>query len=75
MNSPDCQTLAEVIASVGLAQNFAAMRAMASEGIQRGHMSLHSRNIAIQSGVPTVLVPEVSAYMVRNPPLDSNLIF
>ena len=44
------QELAEVIASVGLAQNFAALRALATEGIQRGHMSLHARNIAATVG-------------------------
>src|SRR6267378_2170835 len=44
------QELAEVIASVGLAQNFAALRALATEGIQRGHMSLHARNIAASVG-------------------------
>jgi hydroxymethylglutaryl-CoA reductase len=42
--------LAEVLASVGLAQNFAALRALATEGIQRGHMSLHARNVAIMAG-------------------------
>ena len=42
--------LAEIIASVGLAQNFAALRALATEGIQRGHMSLHARNIAATAG-------------------------
>ena len=42
--------LAEVIAAVGLAQNLAALRALASEGIQRGHMALHARNIALQAG-------------------------
>jgi hydroxymethylglutaryl-CoA reductase len=42
--------LAEIIASVGLAQNFAALRAISTEGIQRGHMKLHSKNIAIQAG-------------------------
>ena len=44
------QELAEVIAAVGLAQNFAALRALSTEGIQRGHMSLHARNIAIAAG-------------------------
>jgi len=44
------QELAEVMASVGLAQNFAALRALATEGIQRGHMSLHARNTAIAAG-------------------------
>jgi hydroxymethylglutaryl-CoA reductase len=42
--------LGEVMASVGLAQNFAALRALATEGIQRGHMSLHARNIAQTAG-------------------------
>ncbi len=41
---------AEVLAAVGLAQNFAALRALATEGIQRGHMSLHARNIAVMAG-------------------------
>ena len=42
--------LGQVIASVGLAQNLAALRALATEGIQRGHMTLHARNIALQAG-------------------------
>ncbi len=42
--------LAEVITSVGLAQNLAALRALATEGIQRGHMSLHARQVAIAAG-------------------------
>lgn len=44
------QELGEVIAAVGLAQNMAALRALATEGIQRGHMTLHARNIAITAG-------------------------
>jgi hydroxymethylglutaryl-CoA reductase len=42
--------LAMILAAVGLAQNLAAIRALASEGIQKGHMRLHSRNIAIMAG-------------------------
>jgi hydroxymethylglutaryl-CoA reductase len=42
--------LGEIMAAVGLAQNFAALRALATEGIQRGHMSLHARNIAVSVG-------------------------
>ncbi|MFC3052253.1 hydroxymethylglutaryl-CoA reductase, degradative [Kordiimonas pumila] len=42
--------LSEVVATVGLAQNMAAIRALATEGIQRGHMTLHARNIAITAG-------------------------
>lgn len=44
------QELAEVVAAVGLAQNVAALRALATEGIQRGHMSLHARNVAVAAG-------------------------
>ncbi|MCK5024788.1 MAG: hydroxymethylglutaryl-CoA reductase, degradative [Thermoplasmata archaeon] len=41
--------LGEIIASVGLAQNFAALRALATEGIQRGHMSLHAKNVVVMA--------------------------
>lgn len=44
------QDLAEVAVAVGLAQNLGALRALATEGIQRGHMALHARNIAINAG-------------------------
>ena len=56
--------LAEVIVSVGLAQNLAALRALAAEGIQRGHMSLHARNIAINAGATGDLIDKVSEQMV-----------
>ena len=59
LGNPDAATLAQVMCAVGLAQNFAAMRALAIEGIQRGHMGLHARNIAIAAGVPHALVAEV----------------
>jgi len=57
--------LQQVIASVGLAQNFAALRALATEGIQRGHMSLHARNIAITVGATSEEVDEVVEILVR----------
>lgn len=44
------QELGEIAAAVGLAQNLAALRALATEGIQRGHMALHARNIALVAG-------------------------
>ncbi len=47
MGNPTAQGLAEIIVAVGLAQNLSALRALASEGIQRGHMSLHQGNIAL----------------------------
>jgi len=57
--------LSEIIASVGLAQNFAAMRALVSEGIQKGHMKLHSKNIAVQAGAAGKDIEVVSGQMVR----------
>ena len=56
--------LAEVIASVGLAQNFAALRALSAEGIQRGHMKLHARNVAASAGATGELVDLVAQKMV-----------
>ena len=56
--------LAEIIVCVGLAQNLAALRALVTEGIQRGHMSLHSRNIAISVGATGELVDKISEQMV-----------
>ena len=56
--------LAEVIVSVGLAQNLGALRALATEGIQRGHMSLHARQVAISAGAPEELVGAIAAQMV-----------
>jgi hydroxymethylglutaryl-CoA reductase len=56
--------LGEVAAAVGLAQNFAALRALATVGIQKGHMSLHAKNIAASAGCPPELVDEVVRKMV-----------
>ncbi len=56
--------LAEIIVSVGLAQNLAALRALSAEGIQRGHMRLHARNIAISAGATGGLIDKVSEQMV-----------
>jgi hydroxymethylglutaryl-CoA reductase len=54
----------EVLAAVGLAQNLGALRALASEGIQRGHMSLHARNMAIAAGATGDLVDLIVERMV-----------
>jgi len=56
--------LGEVMASVGLAQNLAALRALAAEGIQHGHMSLHARNIAAMAGAEGETIDLVAATMV-----------
>ena len=57
--------LGEVMAAVGLAQNLAALRALAAEGIQRGHMSLHARNIAAMAGAEGDAIDKVAAAMVK----------
>jgi hydroxymethylglutaryl-CoA reductase len=57
--------LGEVSAAVGLAQNLGALRALASEGIQRGHMSLHAKNIAIAAGATEELIDLVADKMVQ----------
>jgi len=64
MNVKTASELAEIIVSVGLAQNMAALRALATEGIQRGHMSLHARQVAIAAGANGELIEKVAAQMV-----------
>lgn len=56
--------LAEIIVSVGLAQNLAALRALATEGIQRGHMSLHARQVAAAAGATGDEVEKLANQMV-----------
>ncbi len=57
--------LARIIASVGLAQNFAAMRAIATTGIQAGHMKLHAKNIAVQAGAQGEEIQIVAKKMIE----------
>jgi hydroxymethylglutaryl-CoA reductase len=59
------QELAEVITAVGLAQNMAALRALATEGIQRGHMALHARNIAILAGASGDEISRIASQMAK----------
>jgi hydroxymethylglutaryl-CoA reductase len=56
--------LAEIIIAVGLAQNLAALRALATEGIQRGHMQLHARQVAIGAGAGGAKIEQVARTMV-----------
>ncbi len=57
--------LAQVIVSAGLAQNLGALRALATEGIQRGHMALHARQVAIAAGAPEEWVAPIAEQMVN----------
>ncbi|MDO8627713.1 MAG: hydroxymethylglutaryl-CoA reductase, degradative [Candidatus Diapherotrites archaeon] len=59
------QELAEIIACVGLAQNFAALRALAMEGIQQGHMKLHAKNVAVMAGAKGNLIDKIAQQMAE----------
>lgn len=65
LNVKTAVELGHVIASVGLAQNLAALRALASEGIQRGHMSLHARNVAATAGARGELIERIAEILVK----------
>ncbi|WP_460801646.1 hydroxymethylglutaryl-CoA reductase, degradative [Microbacterium sp. GXF6406] len=56
--------LAQIVVAVGLAQNVAAVRALAAEGIQRGHMGLHARNVAVAAGATGAEVDQIAAALV-----------
>jgi len=58
--------LGEVMGAVGLAQNFAALRALATEGIQQGHMTLHARSVVSSAGVPAELFDTVVERLVAS---------
>ncbi|SFC59351.1 3-hydroxy-3-methylglutaryl-coenzyme A reductase [Alkalibacterium subtropicum] len=60
MDHPQALKLEQVIVSVGLAQNFAAVRALVTEGIQKGHMGLHARSLAISAGAKGDHVQQVA---------------
>jgi hydroxymethylglutaryl-CoA reductase len=66
LNVKSASELSQIAAAVGLAQNVGALRALAAEGIQKGHMTLHSRNIAKLAGVPDNLVEEVARKIVED---------
>ncbi len=65
LNVKSASELAMVVAAVGLAQNMAALRALATEGIQKGHMALHARNIAIVAGAEGADIERVAAAIVE----------
>ena len=59
LGSPGARELAEVMAAVGLAQNFSALRALVTDGIQQGHMTLHARSVAMTAGAPPEMFDQV----------------
>lgn len=64
MGVTSASQLAEIIVSVGLAQNLAALRALATEGIQRGHMSLHARQVAIAAGAKEEQINQLAEQLI-----------
>ena len=64
--------LSEVMAAVGLAQNFAALRALASEGIQKGHMKLHAKNIAMIAGAKGKQIDIIAEQLIKENNINVN---
>ena len=63
LNVSSAKELGEVVAAVGLAQNFAACRALVSEGIQQGHMSLQYKSLAISVGAQGEEIAQIAEYL------------
>ncbi len=66
MEVKTARDLAEIMAAVGLAQNLAAVRALVTEGIQRGHMKLHAKNLAVMAGASGDLIDKVAQKMIED---------
>jgi hydroxymethylglutaryl-CoA reductase len=66
LNTGSAKELAEVMGAVGLAQNFAALRALVTEGIQQGHMTLHARSVAVSAGAPPEIFDDVVEKLVED---------
>lgn len=66
LNVESATELAEVMGAVGLAQNFSALRALGTEGIQRGHMTLHARSVTSTAGAPADIFEQVLERLVES---------
>ncbi len=65
LGQPTARRLAQLMAAVGLAQNLAAIRALATEGIQKGHMALHARQVALAAGAEGDQIEVIAVQMAR----------
>ncbi len=65
LGNPTARRLAQLMAAVGLAQNLAAVRALATEGIQKGHMALHARQVALAAGATGDQVEAIAVQLAR----------
>lgn len=75
MGAESAQELACVVAAVGLAQNLAALRALATEGIQRGHMALHARQIALAAGAQGSAIDRIAERMTEEGRINQDRAF
>ncbi len=66
------QELSCVIASVGLAQNFSAMKALVTDGIQKGHMKLHAKNLASVAGATPEQTDKIVQKMLEEKNISLN---
>ncbi len=66
LGSPDAPELAAIMATVGLAQNFAALRALSTDGIQQNHMTLHARSVASSASVPEGMFDTVVEALIES---------
>ncbi|MBV1907118.1 MAG: hydroxymethylglutaryl-CoA reductase, degradative [Pseudomonadales bacterium] len=66
LGSPDARDLSNIIGCVGLAQNFAALRALSTDGIQQGHMTLHARSVANTAKVPAAQFDQVVDLLIES---------
>lgn len=73
MHNPTANELAEVVAAVGLAQNFAAIRALVTDGIQKGHMALQARSLALQVGAELSEIDEVVHHLRQKDTMNSTV--
>ncbi|GEM04245.1 3-hydroxy-3-methylglutaryl coenzyme A reductase [Halolactibacillus miurensis] len=70
LGDPDAKTLAGIVCAVGLAQNFSALRALVTDGIQRGHMALQAKSLAMTAGAVGVEIDVISRKLRRSQPMN-----
>lgn len=66
LGNPNAKELAQIIAAVGLAQNFSAIKALVTSGIQKGHMALQAKSLAINAGATGNQIEEVTSLLIKS---------
>lgn len=70
LEQPNAKVLAQIITAVGLAQNFAALKALTSTGIQAGHMKLQAKSLALLAGASEQEVPQLVKALLKDKPMN-----